>query len=95
MFEGVERKTLVHGAKTILCKFVLEKGTTLPLHRHPHEQTGHLLSGKILFTIEGSQQEIGPGDSWCIGENIEHGVEVLEKAVLLELFSPVRQDYLD
>lgn len=95
MLEGVHRKTLVHGDKTILCRFELDKGANLPLHSHPYEQTGYLISGKMIFTIDGEKHEIQPGGSWCIKANIEHGVTVLEDVTLVELFSPVREDFID
>ncbi len=95
MIEGIRRKNLVYGDKTILCKFELDRGTDLPLHHHPYEQTGYLLSGKLVFTIDGEKNILTAGDSWCIKENIEHGVKVEEDAVLVELFSPVREDFLE
>jgi len=94
MLEGVRRKNLVYGDKTILCKFELDKGAELPLHSHPYEQTGYLLSGKMNFTIDGKSHEMKAGDSWCIKADVEHGVKVLEDATLVELFSPVREDFL-
>ena len=95
MMEGVHRKTLVHGDKTILCRFELDKGAVLPLHSHPYEQTGYLIAGKMIFTIDGEELKMQSGDSWCIRANIEHGVTVLEDVILVELFSPVRKDFID
>lgn len=94
MIEGVSRNTLVHGDKTVLCKFMLDGGAVLPLHSHPYEQTGYMLSGKMLFTIDGEKHEVAAGDSWCIKADVEHGAEVLEDTLVIEVFSPVREDYL-
>lgn len=94
MAEGIRRNTLVHGDKTVFCKFKLDGGTELPLHRHPYEQTGYLLSGKLLFTIDGNKHEVTAGDSWCIKADIEHSADVIEDTVLIEVFAPVRKDYL-
>jgi len=47
-----------------------------------------------VLTIGGRSVEVGPGDSWCIAEGIEHGAEVGEDAVAVEVFAPVRPDYL-
>jgi quercetin dioxygenase-like cupin family protein len=94
MIKGIRRKTLVYGEKTVLCKFRLDKGTELPLHCHLFEQTGFLLSGKLLFTIDGEKHEVASGDSWCIKADVEHGASVMEDTVLIEVFSPVRKDYL-
>jgi quercetin dioxygenase-like cupin family protein len=91
---GVEMKTLVYGEKTLMAKFRLQKGGTIPRHAHPHEQTGYLLEGRLRFIVGADAHEVGPGDSWCIAGGIEHGVEVLEDAAVLEAFSPVREDYL-
>jgi quercetin dioxygenase-like cupin family protein len=91
---GIARKTLVYGEKTLMVQFLLEKGATLPLHSHPYEQTGYLVSGRMVLTIGGRSVEVGPGDSWCIAEGVEHGAEVREDAVAIEVFAPVRPDYL-
>ena len=92
--DGIEMKPLVHGKKTLLCEFRLAKGSVLPLHDHPHEQTGYLVSGKMRFDIEGDAFEANPGDSWSIGGGTVHAAEVLEDAVVIEVFSPVRNEYL-
>lgn len=94
MAEGIRRKTLVHGDKTILCKFELDKDAALPLHCHPYEQTGYLLSGKLHFTINGEKCEVVAGDSWSIKAGVDHGADVIEDTILIEVFSPVREDYL-
>ena len=91
---GIELKTLVHGEKTLMTEFVLKKGHNLPMHSHPHEQTGYLVQGHIRLNIGGDEFEVLPGDSWCIPSNVEHGAEIVENSVAIEVFSPVREDYL-
>lgn len=93
-FKGVKYKTLALGATMHLLEFHLDKGADVPMHRHPHEQTGYLISGKMTFVIDGESFEALPGDAWNIPGETEHGVEVHEDAVVLEVFSPVREDYL-
>ena len=92
--EGIRQKTLVYGEKTLMCEFRLEKGKTLPLHSHPHEQSGYLVSGRVNLIVEDKKFEAGPGDGWCIHGDVEHGAETLEDSVIVEVFSPVREDYL-
>ncbi len=92
--EGVKYKTLTHGKNTLLSEFKLEKGSIVPNHKHPHEQTGYLLSGRMTFYIDGEEFAAEPGDSWNIPGNVEHNVEVLEDSVVIEVFSPVRVEYL-
>ncbi|MFZ5633845.1 MAG: cupin domain-containing protein [Bacillota bacterium] len=92
--DGVKRKTLVFGEKTLMSEFLLEKGKILPLHKHPHEQTGYLVAGKILLVVAGEEYEVEPGDSWSIPGDVEHWAKIIEDSVAVEVFAPVRQDYL-
>ena len=92
--EGVSYKTLTFGERTSLSEFSLEKGSVIPRHSHPHEQTGYVISGRMLFNIGNEQFEAEPGDSWNIPSNVDHDVEVLEDTVVIEVFSPAREDYL-
>jgi quercetin dioxygenase-like cupin family protein len=92
--DGIRRKTLVYGDNTLLAEFKLEGGMTLPVHKHPQEQTGYLISGHIVLTIAGEPHEMKPGDSWSIPGDVEHGADILEDSVAIEVFSPVRRDYL-
>ncbi len=91
---GIDRKTLVHGDQTLMTEFVLRKGAVLPKHSHPHEQSGYLVRGRIRLSIGTDQYDAGAGDSWCIPGGVEHGATALEDTVAIEVFSPVRQDYL-
>ncbi|MCP4180944.1 MAG: cupin domain-containing protein [bacterium] len=93
MKSGIHLKTLVHGDKTHMIKAKLEKGTVLQ-HSHPHEQTGYLLEGHLKFTFNNKDYNIMPGDSWNIPGNTEHRAEMLEDSIVLEIFSPIREDYL-
>jgi len=94
VIDGVTRRSVVYGEKTLLCEFKLEKGAVIPMHTHPHEQTGFLVSGKILFTVDGKEYQMNPGDSWCVLGDVEHKVEVLEDSFLVEVFSPVREEFI-
>lgn len=94
MLEGIQRKTLVHGQKTLMCEFKLKKGSEIPLHSHPHEQIGYLLSGQIRFLVGSETIVCNPGDSWCFSGDQEHGAEILQDSVIVEVFSPVREEYL-
>jgi len=94
VFDGIKRKTLVYGDKTLLTEFILEKGKILPMHSHSEEQTGYLISGHIILIIDGVRHEMKPGDSWAIPGNLDHGAETLKDSVAVEIFSPVRKDYI-
>jgi quercetin dioxygenase-like cupin family protein len=91
---GIARKTLVYGDHTLLTEFRMRKGSRLPLHAHPQEQTGYLVSGRVRLTIGRRTVDARPGDSWCIPGGTQHGAAILDDSVAIEMFSPVRKDYL-
>jgi len=92
--KGVQLKSLTYGEKTHMCEFILDAGSAIPDHSHPHEQTGYLVSGRIEFLMEGKTFEAEPGDSWSIPGNMPHSANVIEDSVIVEVFSPVREEYL-
>jgi len=94
ILDKIKLKTLVYGEKTLLAEFRLAKGAVMPAHRHPHEQTGYLVSGRLELTIGDECHLVTPGDSWCIAGNVTHSAVALADAVAVEAFSPVREDYL-
>jgi quercetin dioxygenase-like cupin family protein len=94
VLKGVKQKTLVFGAKTLMTEFVLQKDSALPEHHHIYEQTGYLVKGHILIKIGDAQYDVHPGDSWCIASNVNHGAQIIEDSVAIEIFAPVREDYI-
>jgi quercetin dioxygenase-like cupin family protein len=91
---GIELRTLCHGDATLMAEFRLAAGHELPTHQHPHEQTGYLVSGRMVLRIGDDAHEVAPGDSWTIAGGTEHGATVIEDSVAIEVFSPVREDLL-
>jgi quercetin dioxygenase-like cupin family protein len=73
----------------------LEEGAVVERHSHPHEQMGFLVSGCFDFTIGDETRRLHPGDQWRIPSNIPHTVVAVGgPAVAIDVFSPVREDYL-
>jgi quercetin dioxygenase-like cupin family protein len=91
---GIRQKTLVFGKNTLMAEFRLSKGSQLPRHTHPHEQTGYLVSGHITLRIGDEESDIRPGDSWNIPGNVVHSATIQEDSVAIEIFYPVREEYL-
>jgi len=94
VLEKIRQKTLVFGAHTLLTEFRLEEGALLPPHQHPHEQTGYLVKGRLELTIGDTTHLVEPGDTWCIPGGTLHHARALADCVAIEVFSPVREDYL-
>jgi quercetin dioxygenase-like cupin family protein len=66
----------------------------VPEHRHPHEQAGYVLSGRVRFTIGGETRVLGPGDMFLVPPDVPHAVSSVDgPARVLDVFSPVREDY--
>lgn len=94
LIPGIRVSTLVYGNRTLMARFELQEKSFLPVHSHAHEQTGYLVSGRMTMTIDDVEHEFGPGDSWCIAPGSEHGAIIHETCLAIEVFSPVREDYL-
>jgi quercetin dioxygenase-like cupin family protein len=94
IFTGVDLQNLAYGERTHMAKFILHTGGSVQLHSHPQEQTGFLIQGKMVMTIDGKEYSLQAGDSWSIAGNVTHGVEVEEECTVIEVFSPLREDYL-
>jgi len=93
--DGIRKQNLVHGKKTQMVKFFLEKGKSIPIHAHIHEQTGYMISGKMVLSVDSKEHTVNPGDSWCIPGKTPHSAKMIENCVVVEVFSPVRKDYIE
>jgi len=94
LIDGISMNALCHGDKTLMVKFNLKKGHTLPDHAHPYEQTGYMIKGHMAMRIGDEIYDIMPGDSWCIPSDVEHGAKIIEDSIVIEVFSPPRKDYM-
>jgi quercetin dioxygenase-like cupin family protein len=94
IFPGVEIQTTA-GTNLMLSVVRLEPESVVLEHSHPHEQMGILLEGRLEFTIGGVTRLLSPGDKWRIPSGIVHSVRALDQpAVALDVFHPIREDYL-
>ena len=93
IFPGVEIRTTA-GKGVMLSVVHFEPGSVVTDHAHPHEQMGYLLEGRLEFTVGGVTRLLGPGDMWRIPGGVVHGVRALEKSVAVDVFHPIREDYL-
>lgn len=94
LLPGVAMKALTYGDNSLLCEFHLKQGAMIPAHQHPQEQTGYLVRGSLRFFGDEGEAVVEPGHSWNFRGGVVHGAEALVDSVVIEVFSPVRQDYL-
>jgi quercetin dioxygenase-like cupin family protein len=93
MLPGLTRRTLATSQAMMICEFTFEPRVTIPLHSHPHEQVGYVVRGRVEMTIAGHTETLGPGDSYCAPSNIPHSAFTLEPTIIVDTFSPPREDY--
>ena len=90
---GITRRTLATGERGMLVEFRALAGAAIPIHHHPAEQDGYLVSGAMVIIIDGVEHQVQPGDSYAILADAPHGARFLAESVVVEAFSPPREDY--
>ncbi len=93
--EGVSRKILASGGTMMTVQFAFEKGAVGTPHTHVHEQVGYVLQGRFELTLADEEIIIEAGDTYYVPSNVVHGVVALEDGILLDVFTPQRQDFLE
>ena len=90
-----KRKILSYSDNLMLVELQFEKGGFGAMHSHPHEQIGYVISGKIIYHEDGCEdRELTAGDSYYVAPNVSHGIDVLEDSKLLDIFTPLREDFI-
>lgn len=92
---GVSRKILGYDNQIMMVQVKFEKGAIGSPHHHFHTQTTYCAAGKFEFEIEGEKQIVNAGDGVYIRPNLVHSAICLEEGMLIDVFSPVREDFLD
>ena len=93
MLPGLTRKTLAQSQTMMICEFKFDAQVTIPIHSHPHDQVGYLVEGHVEMTIDGKKYDLVKGDSYSAPSNVPHGVLTLEPSIIVDTFSPPREDY--
>ncbi len=91
--EKLARK-VISGEKITMAQIFLAKDAVVPLHHHENEQISSVLSGAIKFEIEGKELVLRAGEVLHIPSNVPHRVVALEDSLALDVFSPIRADWL-
>ena len=91
-FPGLKGK-LVHGDKITWAFWGVKKGAEVPEHSHHHEQIMHVIDGEFEFILNGNKKIYKSGDVVVIPSNIPHSGKALTECRLMDVFSPVREEY--
>ena len=92
--DGVTRQILGYDAQIMTVKVQFEAGAEGYVHKHPHVQTTYVASGVFLFKVGEETHTVKAGDGLYMEPNVEHGTVCLEAGILIDTFSPVREDFL-
>ncbi|HJZ75217.1 MAG TPA: cupin domain-containing protein [Vicinamibacterales bacterium] len=81
--------------RVTVARFALKRGGVVPLHAHENEQVSIVVDGVLRFTIDGRDIVVRAGEVMQIPPNVPHEVEVIEDTLVFDVFSPIRQDWID
>lgn len=92
--EGIRRKIMSFDERVMMVKVDFEKGAVGVLHQHYHTQISHVESGVFEVEVSGEKKILKAGDAFHIPPNILHGAVCLEAGMLIDIFSPMREDFI-
>jgi quercetin dioxygenase-like cupin family protein len=92
--EGIKRKIMAYDERLMVVKVAFEKGGIGTVHQHHHTQITHVESGVFEVEIDGDKKILKSGDAFFIPTNIWHGAVCIEAGVLIDVFSPMREDFI-
>lgn len=92
--KGVTRRVLTYSDQLMMCEISFEKGAKGNFHHHAHEQITYIAEGSFSFTIGDETRIVRKGDSVYMPSDVVHGVTCLEAGKLVDVFSPMREDFL-
>jgi len=92
--DGVTRRVLSYSNDLMMCEITFEKGATGNIHSHPHLQITYIVKGSFEFTIDGETKVVRGGDSVYMPANSIHGTVALEDSILVDVFNPMRAEFI-
>lgn len=94
MAPGVKRKIMAYDDKLMVVKVAFDEGGIGTLHQHIHTQITHVESGVFEVEIDGEKQILKAGDVFFVPGNLIHGAKCIEAGILIDCFSPMREDFI-
>ena len=91
---GLRRKVLAHCENLMPVEVFFDTGTVAAMHSHPHEQITYVKSGEFEFTVGDEVLIVKEGDTVYKVPNIMHGCTCLKEGVLIDIFTPMRKDFV-
>ena len=92
--EMISRK-IVSGEREMMAQIYLKRGALVPIHTHESEQMTYILQGSLRFLVDGEEVIVREGEVLHIPSHVPHQAEALEDTLELDVFSPVRSEWMD
>jgi quercetin dioxygenase-like cupin family protein len=91
---GLKRRVLAYNEKLFLAEHEMMEGWTGTAHSHPHDQIVYVVRGHLKVTCQGKTFDVRTGDTFVVRGGVEHGASALEESLVIDVFTPCREDYL-
>lgn len=92
--EGVIRRVLAYSKDLMCVENSFVTGAVGALHHHPHTQITYVVSGEFEFDIDGEKKVVKAGDTMLKLNGVVHGCVCLKEGTLLDIFNPMREDFV-
>jgi len=90
---GAFRRVMADGDRMMIIEWTMKAGTAVPEHNHPHEQSGYVVKGEMVFRCDGKVFHLKPGMAYVVSGGTSHGAHFPVASVVVDIFSPPREDY--
>lgn len=91
---GLKRRVLAYNDKLFLAEHEMVKGWAGTVHSHPHEQIVYVVRGHLKIAWQGKTVDIRTGDTFVVRGGVEHGASAVEDSLVIDVFTPCREDYI-
>ena len=91
---GLTRRTLAYNDKLFLAEHQMVKGWAGAMHSHPHDQIVYIVRGHLNVSCQGKCFELRTGDTFVVRGGVQHGASALEDSLVIDVFTPCREDYI-
>jgi len=94
LLNGIQRQLFGYDDRVMMLKIKFERGAIGAIHRHPHSQVTYIESGVFDMTIDNVTKRLQKGDGYYVLPDLLHGIVCIEPGMLVDVFSPHREDFL-
>lgn len=91
---GLTRKIMAYNDKLFLAEHNMAAGWQGSFHKHPHEQIVYIVRGHLKITCQGKTFDVRTGDTFVVRGGVEHGASAVEESLVVDVFTPCREDYI-